>query len=265
MTKIIRVILGGSKGRMGQVVQALISKTEDIELVSTFDLKNAERHTFSDIGLRAEVEHNVDVYVDFTQPHAVIDNVKQAAEARIDSVIGTSGWYDRLDDVRAIAMNHNRRILYAPNFSPGVNVLFYAAQQVAKLLARFGYDVGIREIHHTDKIDAPSGTAITLGDLVRKEMAIADLAYTRRGKRDLSEIDVLGMRLGKVTGHHEVWFTPREAYAERLILQHDVFTPDVFGIGALQGIRWLVDAQKKRTPPGLYSFYGDVLGLTTMK
>lgn len=263
MTKTIRVILGGSKGRMGQIMQALISKTEDIELVSTFDLQDPARQTFSDVQLGTEIPQHVDIYIDFTHPHAVLDNVKLAAEAGLDSIIGTSGWYDRLDDVKAIAKSYSRRILYSPNFSPGVNVLFYAAQQVAKLLAGFGYDAAIREIHHTDKIDAPSGTAITLGDLVRKAMGKTSLAFTRRGKRNLSEIDVLGTRVGKVAGHHEIWFTPQESYAERLILQHDVFTRDVFGIGVLQGTRWLAKAQTKRKLPGLYSFYSDVLGLTT--
>ncbi|UCH36961.1 MAG: 4-hydroxy-tetrahydrodipicolinate reductase [Candidatus Bathyarchaeota archaeon] len=263
MAKTIRVLLGGSEGRMGQVMQALIATTEDIELVSTFDLQNSARQTFSDIRSGTEISQLVDIYVDFTHPEAVLDNVKQAAEAELDSIIGTSGWYDHLDDVEAMAKDYGQRILYSPNFSPGVNVLFYAAQQVAQLLARFGYDAAIREIHHTDKIDAPSGTAITLGNLVRKATGKMSLAYTRRGKRNLSEIDVLGGRLGKVAGHHEVWFTPQESYAERLILQHDVFTRDVFGIGVLQGIRWLANAQKQRVPPGLYSFYNDVLGLST--
>jgi 4-hydroxy-tetrahydrodipicolinate reductase len=248
---------------MGQVMQALIATTEDIELVSTFDLQNSARQTFSDIRRGTEISQPIDIYVDFTHPEAVLDNVKQAAEAELDSIIGTSGWYNHLDDVEAMAKDYGRRILYSPNFSPGVNVLFYAAQQVAKLLARFGYDVAVREIHHTDKIDAPSGTAITLGDLVRKAMCKSSLAYTRRGKRSLSEIDVLGTRVGKVAGHHEVWFTPQESYAERLILQHDVFTRDVFGIGVLQGIRWLANAHKQRVQPGLYSFYNDVLGLST--
>ena len=87
------------------------------------------------------------------------------------------------------------------------------------------------------------------------------LAYERRVKQEETEIDVLGQRIGKVAGQHEIWFTPRESYSERLILQHDILTPEILGIGALSSIRWLVKAQREDKPAGLYNFYEDVLGL----
>ena len=247
---------------MGHVIQELVSKSDDTEIVFCCDPRRRDSKSLSDI---TKVERNpsevLDVYVDFTSPDAVVGNVELASKIGIDSVIGTTGWYDHLDHVKRIANEHGRRVLYAPNFSPGVNVLFHTAQNLAKLLANFGYDVAVFEAHHTAKVDAPSGTAITLGNILLKEMGKERLTYERRDKRADAEIDVLGIRIGKVAGHHEVWFTPRESYSERLILQHDIFNPEILGIGALIGVRWVAEAQKEPKAAGLYNFYEDVLEL----
>ena len=262
MLKKIRVLLGGSEGRMGRIIQGLALKSDDIEVVYCFDPKREDLKSFFDVArLRKHLYKAVDVYLDFTTPNAVIDNVDQAINAGIDSVIGTTGWYDRLGDVKKMALKHSRRILYASNFSPGVNVLFYATHEVARLLGEFGYDATVREIHHTGKVDAPSGTAITLGNILLKKMKKKKLAYERRVKKEETEIDVLGQRIGQVAGQHEIWFTPRESYSERLILQHDILTPEILGIGALSGVRWIAKAQREQKPAGLYNFYEDVLGL----
>jgi len=258
----IRVIIGGSEGRMGRIIQEMISKSSDIEVAFGFDPKKADLKSFADIlKLKGSSEKTVDVYVDFTSPGAVIPNVEQASKVGIDSLIGTTGWYDRLDDVKNIAFKSGRRILYAPNFSPGVNVMFYLTHEAARLLGKFEYDVAVHEVHHAAKVDAPSGTAVTLGNILLKETKREKLAYERREKRKDTEVDVLGIRVGRVAGYHEVWFTPKDTYAERLILQHDAFTPEVFAIGALVGIRWIAEARQKKKPAGLYTFYEDVLGL----
>ncbi len=245
---------------MGQVIRGLAAKSDDIEVVYGFDPRLEDLKNFSDIvRLGKEPNKTADVYMDFTVPEAVAHNVEDAASMGLDSVIGTTGWYDRLEDLRDVASRYKRRILYAPNFSPGVNVFFYATREMARLLGKLGYDAAVREVHHAEKVDAPSGTAIALGNILLEEMGRERLAYERRGKREDYEVDVLGMRVGKVTGSHEVWFTPGEAYSERLILQHDLFSRDVLGSGALIGVRWLIKAKKK--PAGLYTFYEDVLGL----
>jgi 4-hydroxy-tetrahydrodipicolinate reductase len=156
---------------MGQILRNQISKSEDIEVIYGFDPKKEDLKNFADIArLEKNVDRKADVYVDFTTPDAVLHNVETVSSAGIDSVIGTSGWYDHLEEVKKMAVKHGRRILYSSNFSPGVNVLFYATREVARLLEQFGYDAAVREIHHTAKMDAPSGTAITLGNILLKEM-----------------------------------------------------------------------------------------------
>ncbi len=263
MPERIRVLLGGSEGRMGKIIQELALKSDDIEVVYDFDPKKKDLKSFLDVAdLCKHLDQEVDVYLDFTAPTAVIENLEYVSKAGIDSVIATTGWYNRVEDVKKMAVKHQRRILYASNFSPGVNVLFYVTHEVARLLGKFGYDVTVREVHHAGKVDAPSGTAIMLGNILLKEMKKKEkLTYERRGKREEYEIDVLGQRLGQVAGQHEVWFTPRESYSERLILQHDILTPEILGIGALRGVRWVAESQKKQRPSGLYNFYEDVLGL----
>ena len=262
MSRKITVAVGGSEGRMGQIIRNLISQTSDEEVVYGFDIKKPDLKSFSDLlRLDKDVKNKIDVYVDFTTPDAVLHNVEDASKAGVDSLIATTGWYDHLEEVKGLASKYNRRILYSPNFAPGVNVLFYVTSEAARLLEKFGYDTVVREVHHTAKTDAPSGTAIALGNILSKQMKREKLAYERRGKRDDSEIDVSGVRVGKVAGSHEVWFTPKGSYSERLILQHDAFTPEVFGIGVLTGIRWIAEAQNSKKPAGLYTFSKDVLGL----
>ena len=263
MSEKIKVILGGSEGRMGLIIQELARKSEDVDIICGFDPKKEDLKNFSDvINTKRDLTKRANVYVDFTRPDAVLSNIEDASKEGLDSIIGTTGWYSKLDIVKKMAVEYGRRILYGPNFSPGVNVLFYITQKAARLLGKFGYDTAIREVHHTGKVDSPSGTAITLGDILLKEMAKKRLAYERRVKRDDSEVDVIGMRVGKVAGNHEVWFTPKESYSERLVLQHDIFSPEVLGVGALIGIRWISQAQKEKRPSGVYSFYDDVLGLS---
>ena len=247
---------------MGQIIKSLAARSGDIEVAYGFDPTLKDLKNLSDIAeLGKELNKIADVYMDFTVPEATIHNVEYASSLGLDSVVGTTGWYDSLENVKDIAFKYRRRVLYAPNFSPGVNVLFYATREVARLLGKLGYDASVREVHHVEKADAPSGTAIELGNILLHEMNRESLAYVRRDKRKASEIDVLGTRVGRVTGSHEVWFTPSESYSERFILQHDLFSREILGLGALIGVRWIAQAKKDRKQPGLYTFYGDVLGL----
>jgi len=256
MTK-IRVAIVGSEGRMGKVLQKLISESDDIEVVCKVDHNLSECKSVSD-ALKSKI--SADVFIDFTHPDSVVDNIKQISKAGFDILVGTTGWYDKIDEVKNIAIKNKKRILYAPNFAIGVNALFYITDQLSKLLGRLDFDVTVRELHHTKKADSPSGTAKALAEILKKNVDGKDtLTFERRVKRKDNEIDVLGGRVGLVAGHHEIWFTPKKSYSERLILQHDAFNPEVFGIGALQGIRWIVKNKDKK--PGLYTFKEDVLGL----
>jgi len=258
----IRVALGGSEGKMGRVLQKLISETDDIELYYGIDpQKEVYYPTIESFleGARPELK-KYNVYIDFTNPDSVLDNVQKISEHGIDSEIGTTGWYDKLDEMEEIALSNKRRILYAPNFSIGVNALFHVTKELAEILGKYGYDGQVYELHHTGKKDSPSGTAVMLGNILKESIPKKKkLAYERRNKRNDDEIDVLGGRVGSVTGYHMITFSPNLSDYERLTLEHNAFNREVFANGAIVGIRWLFENSDKE--PGLYTFKEDVLGL----
>jgi 4-hydroxy-tetrahydrodipicolinate reductase len=248
---------------MGETLEKLIGKAGDMEVAYGIDprVQISDGKYFKSIDdlvrTRTDLINTADVYVDFTQPDSVIDNVGKISQAGVDSIIGTTGWYDRLGEVRDMAAKYGRRILYAPNFSLGINAFLVAVETVAGILVeRYGYDALVYEVHHTGKKDAPSGTAIETGKILETHSG-RRMVHVRRGKREVEEIDVLGGRVGKVAGHHQVWFTPKDPYAERLIIEHDAFTPEVFGLGVLEAIRWMM--KKNKIDAGLYTFKNDVL------
>lgn len=265
----IRVVLGGSEGKMGKIIERLASEADDMEVSALVDplyegKEELKAEPVKSSSFKAAVIYSEpDVYVDFTQPDAVLSNIRDVVtHVNVDCVIGTTGWYDSIGEVEEIAKQKGRRIVYAPNFSIGVNALFAATEYLAALLGELGYDAEVMELHHTGKKDSPSGTAQELGKiLVAKLPGKERAAYERREKRPDDEVDVLGGRVGSVVGHHRVHFVPNENYCERLILEHDAFNRDVFGLGALRAVRWVYKAAQEGKEPGLYTFRHDVLGL----
>jgi len=261
----IEVVLGGSEGKMGKVLQRLIGEADDMVLVASVDPRLPQEALNQYTNVKDFVAgHGLGgcVYVDFTNPDEVLGNVKTISEAGHDSVIGTTGWYDRMDEMETIAKLNGRRIVYAPNFSIGVNALFAVTEYLAGLLGKLGYDAEVMELHHIGKKDAPSGTAVELGKiLVAKMPGKAKYTTTRTGPRAPDEVDVLGGRVGSVVGHHRVHFVPNEDYCERLIVEHDGFSRDTFGFGALTAVRWVYRAGQEGKPTGLCPFRRDVLGL----
>ena len=270
----VDVIVGGSKGRMGSVLVDSIMKNEvNMCVLGGIDPLNTDEkyktlegflnsEMFSYIKKVQKKEEKNIVYTDFTHPDSVIGNIKTISEAGIDSVIGTTKWYQKIGEVEKIATDNERIIAYAPNFSLGTNALFYVTEQMAKILGPKGYDFAVEELHHTGKVDAPSGTAKTLGKIIIENMENKDKAtFCRTDKRLENEVDVLGGRVGKITGHHEVWITPDDNYSERLVIQHDAFSREVFAKGAKVCIEWVNQARKQGKEPGLYEFRKDVLGL----
>lgn len=273
----VRVAIGGIKGRMGNLLEELISEELDMDVVYGIDPKIKSPVREDGIVFLPNVEtlkktlkegpsftlgpiENIDVYVDFTEPGAVISNLADISELGIDSVVGTTGWSGQLPEAEKIANEFDRRIVYAPNFSIGVNAFLSGVKEIANVLGKYGYDSQIMELHHTGKKDAPSGTAILAGEILKKYIPGKNkLSFERRTKRNDEEIDVLGGRVGKVAGYHQIIFTPNKAYDDKIVLIHDANNPKIFCRGAKEAIRWLYN--NKDLAPGLYPFSEHVLGL----
>ena len=144
-------------GKMGKLLERF-AQERGHEICITIDADNA-----SDI--RSERFKEADVAIEFSVPHAALEHIYDAFEANVPIVVGTTGWYDELAAVEQKCRAGNNTLLYASNFSVGVNVFFYVNKVLAKLMNRYPqYDVQVEEIHHTQKLDAPSGTAITIAE-----------------------------------------------------------------------------------------------------
>ena len=241
-----RIIIVGSKGRMGQALIRLTEKDPSLELVDGIDQGD-------DV---LKVIDRSDVLIEFAH-HAISGGLaRTVAEHGKALVIGTTG--HTADERKAIAAAAEKiPVVFAPNFSVGVNLLFYLTQIAAETLGE-NYDQEVVEMHHRQKLDAPSGTARRLGEILAKASggAYDDLALHGRhgdvGARPKRVIGMHALRGGDVVGDHTVHFAN---IGERLELTHRASSRDTFASGALRAAQW-VRAQK----PGLYSMQ-DVLGL----
>jgi len=162
----------------------------------------------------------IDVVIDFTTPEAAVENIRAVLALGGRIVVGTTGWYNQLPEMRELAVRRRGALLYGTNFSIGVQKLFRLTAELAKLE---GYQFSISETHHTSKLDAPSGTALTL-----KEILVA--------ARPGIEVPVESHRIGDAKGEHVV--TARSQH-DVLELRHDAHSRRGFALGAVRGAEWL--------------------------
>jgi len=163
-----------------------------------------------------------DVVIDFTTPVAVVENMRACLATGAKMVIGTTGWYDKLPDMRAIVERRGAGLLYGTNYSVGVQVMLQLAAQMGAALKDAGYTFKIEETHHASKLDAPSGTAISLGQAVERSSGAA--------------VPIKANREGDETGLHVLTAT---SDADRITLRHESFSRRAFAEGAVRAAEWL--------------------------
>jgi len=206
-------------GKMGQAIRQLaVEKGWRVTAVI------GERESADGVGISRLSLGEPDVAVEFTQPSAAVANVMACLRERVPIVVGTTGWYDSLQEVTHAATESDTPVLWSPNFSLGVNVLIELARDAAKMMSTLEeFDAHIVETHHAKKRDAPSGTAIAIAK------AAAD-ALDR-------PIPTTSVRIGSVPGTHELIF---DGAFEQLSLIHRARDRRVFAEGALKAADWLV-------------------------
>ena len=231
----LRVGVLGAKGHMGREVCKAVNATEDLDLVAEIDLGDSIDSLKSNM---------VDVVVDFTNPESVMANLKFAIENDIHAVVGTSGFdKNMIDTLRSLLTTHPKvGVLVAPNFGLGAVLMM----QFAATTARYFESVEIIELHHPEKLDAPSGTAIRTAELINearnKELfgAMPDKTVKAldgaRGAK-VGSVPIHSVRLSGLVAHQEVLFG---AGGETLTLRHDSFDRSAFMPGVLVGIREVV-------------------------
>src|SRR5437870_344328 len=224
----VRVLLIGAAGRMGKTVLDLAQSDLELEIAARCDLGDS-------IELAMK---NCDVAIDFSRADSVDEICRGALQHGKSLVIGTTG-HSQQQRKTIEQTAHSVPIVLASNFSVGVNVLFWLTQKAAELLGR-DFDPEIVETHHKMKKDAPSGTAKTLAEIVKRTRNLE------------SQILIQSIREGEVVGNHTITFT---GPGERLELTHRASSREIFARGALRAAQWVTGKS-----PGLYSME-DVLGL----
>ncbi len=192
---------------------------------------------------------DMDAAIDFSQPEAAVDNIRQCLENGVPVVCGTTGWLADFEKVTELCRQREGAFLYASNFSLGVNLFFELNRYLARLMSGVpGYAVQLTEIHHTGKKDAPSGTAISLAEGIIQQGAYKDWTL---GGSEAGKVPIRSEREGEVPGTHQVAY---ESEVDRIEISHVAHNREGFARGALLAAEWLVGKK------GVYSMR-DVLNL----
>lgn len=251
----IKVVICGASGRMGQTLGRMVHESKDLELVGGINLKpssffGAEIVEAKDAGALLK-RTQADVVIDFTVASAVVGNVQVAARNNCALIVGTTGISpgQRAEMEKAI-LGHVPAVV-TTNFSIGVAIFQQLVRESARLLK--DYDIELIEAHHRNKKDAPSGTAKTLLQIIEEEAGTRDKLYGREGMTERkNEIGVHVIRGGDIVGDHKVMYSKN---FETIELSHRAYDRSVFASGALLAARWVVGKK-----PGIYGM-NDVLGL----
>jgi len=251
----IKVVICGASGRMGQTLGRMVNDAPDLELAGGIDLHpgsffGREIVSSSDIDTFLK-NKKPDVLIDFTIASAAVENVKAAARNHVALVVGTTGFTPEQRETMSSAIQGNVPAVISSNFSVGVNIFWELIHDAAKLLG--DYDIEILEAHHRNKKDSPSGTAKTILQIIDEEVGARKKQYGREGMMERAdEIGVHVIRGGDIVGEHTVMFSKN---FETIELTHRAYDRSVFASGALRAARWV--AGKK---PGIYGM-NEVLGL----
>jgi len=259
----IKIAVTGGAGRMGSLIGKLAIEDEDVKLVGVTERPDSALlgKEFSR-GVRfypsiSAIPEKPDVVIDFTTPEATQKLLDEAEKLGFALVIGTTGFSEE-EKKRIEEVAEKVPVVFSPNMSLGVNLLFKLVAEAVKALKDKGYDVEIFEMHHRFKKDAPSGTALRLAEIVAENLGVEleeAAAYGRRGivgERRPNEIGVLSARMGDVVGDHTVFFATQ---GERLELTHRATSRETFARGAITAAKWVAGRE-----PGLYTMF-DVLGI----
>jgi 4-hydroxy-tetrahydrodipicolinate reductase len=214
-------------GKMGHEIEAAALEQGET-IACTFDIGNP---------VNGASLADADVCIEFSTPQTVLQNIRVAIEAKKDIVVGTTGWYDRLPEIRPLVKDSG--LLYSPNFSIGVNMMFRVVSAAAEMMNNAaGYDAFIHEWHHRQKADSPSGTALKLAEILLAKMERKKKIEAEKvdGKIDPAALHVSSTRVGTVAGTHIVGF---DSDADSLEIKHVAKTRRGFALGAVRAAQWL--------------------------
>jgi 4-hydroxy-tetrahydrodipicolinate reductase len=217
-------------GKMGKTIEALALQAGH-EISKVIDANNAE-----EINLIST--SNTDVAIEFSQPSTAYQNIKTLVGNGVTTMVGTTGWLDKYDEIASLCKSKGGTFLYASNYSIGVNLFFELNKWLAEKMANIGdFKVGMEEIHHTEKKDAPSGTAITLAEgIMAKNQKISGWINERTS--DDSQVGIVSLRETDVPGTHTITYhTPLES----IEIKHTAHDRKVFASGVIKVAEWITN------------------------
>ncbi len=210
-------------GNMGKEIESLALK-QGFTITDIFDI---------DKPITENINHKFDVAIDFTQPDAILKNIKTICKMKKSIVIGTTGWQSDLNEVKNIVLNAGISCVYSSNFSIGMQIFFRIIKHSAKLFNKIeGYDIMIHELHHSRKKDSPSGTALTLGNIILNEIDYKKNIDVERQTGQISNdvLHISSTRGGQITGTHTIYI---DSAADTIELTHRAKNRSGFATGAL--------------------------------
>lgn len=227
------VILG--YGKMGQMIEKFALKRGH-EIALIVDSENRD-------GLIAEDLVDADIAIDFSTPEAALGNISLCFEANLPLVVGTTGWYDHIEEVKETCLEADQSLLYGSNFSIGVNLFFHVNKLLAKAIAPYQqYDVQVEEIHHIHKLDAPSGTAITIAEgiidnsEIKKTWVNQVVGAEEEIVNQPHELLIESLRIDEVPGTHTVLYSSE---VDQIEFKHTAHNREGFALGAVIAAEWL--------------------------
>lgn len=243
----VRVIMNGCNGKMGQVITGIIAEDAQAEIVAGIDVYDGIKNPYPVFSNIADCNVDADVVIDFSNAKA-IDGLLDYVEAKKMPVVLCTTGLSEEQLQRVEKVSKEVAVLKSANMSLGINTIMKLLQQAVQVFAPAGYDVEIVEKHHNQKLDAPSGTAIALADSMNEVMDhqyeyIYDRSQ-RRQKRDAKELGISAVRGGTIVGEHEVIFAGTDEVIE---IKHTAYSKAVFAKGAVEAAKFLAGK-----PAGLY-------------
>ena len=213
-------------GKMGQVIER-IALERGHEIV----LKKDETNSFEGLS-------NADVAIDFSVPTAAVNNISSCFHANVPVISGTTGWLEHYDEIASLCVAKNGGFISSSNFSLGVNIFFELNDYLAKIMSKFdSYKVEMEEIHHTQKLDAPSGTAISLAKGVIENSSYNDWTIENP---EQNQIHIESKRIGTVPGTHTVTYN---SSVDAIEIKHTAHNREGFALGAIIAAEWIVGKQ----------------------
>ncbi|MEP6683575.1 MAG: 4-hydroxy-tetrahydrodipicolinate reductase [Parafilimonas sp.] len=230
-------------GKMGKAIEEIAIADKE-EVILKITSANQDQFTIDNL-------KNADVAIEFSNPQTAVNNIKKCFDANVPVVCGTTGWLKDLADVKDYCNKQQGAFLYASNFSIGVNLFFALNKYLATLMSTHNeYNVTIEEVHHTQKKDAPSGTAITLAEQILEKIKTKK-NWINNKSNDASQLDIISKRTGDVPGIHSIKYNSETDFIE---ITHSAYNRKGFASGALLAAKFIADKK------GIFSMQ-DVLGL----